>query len=144
MDRITPEHRSWTMSRVRSTDTGPERVVRSLLHGLGFRFRLDTGKGLPGTPDIVLPAIRTTVFVHGCFWHRHRGCSLATTPKTRAEFWQSKFERNRTRDRRVVRRLKRDGWHVMIVWGCELRDRDALLARLARLRSPRTRSSVCR
>ena len=90
MDQLTAEHRSWNMSRIRSKDTAPERIVRSLLHRMGYRFRLHR-QGLPGRPDIVLPGRRTVVMVHGCYWHRHLGCRLAYTPKSNQEFWETKF-----------------------------------------------------
>ncbi len=119
------------MSRIRSKNTKPEIMVRSLLHRLGFRFSL-RHKGLPGRPDIVLPRHKTVVFVHGCYWHRHRGCSNATTPGTRAAFWQKKFESNVARDRRTQNALARCGWKVVVVWECEVTsDPTALAERLA-------------
>ncbi|MGA3133575.1 MAG: very short patch repair endonuclease [Terracidiphilus sp.] len=98
MDRLTPQRRSWNMSRIRGTDTGPEKCVRSLLHQLGFRFSLRR-RELPGRPDIVLPKWGIAIFVHGCFWHQHKGCSNAVMPKTRPEFWANKLGGNVTRDR---------------------------------------------
>ncbi|MBK9118188.1 MAG: DNA mismatch endonuclease Vsr [Phycisphaerales bacterium] len=129
MDRITSEHRSWNMSRIRGKDSGPERAVRSLLHREGFRFRLHQ-RSLPGTPDIVLPRYRSVVFVHGCFWHRHAGCRFAYTPKSRQAFWSEKFRSNQARDARVVSELEAAGWRVLVVWECELRDMEQLAARL--------------
>lgn len=129
MDVLTPEQRSRNMSRIRSTDTKPEKRVRSLLHGMGYRFRLHV-KTLPGSPDIVLPKYRTVVFVHGCFWHRHAGCKYASVPATRREFWTAKFAENQARDRRVAELLRGEGWRVLIVWQCELRDMPTLAARL--------------
>ncbi|MFT2095816.1 very short patch repair endonuclease [Acidiphilium multivorum] len=120
VDTITSERRSWNMSRIRSRDTGPEVVLRSLLHRAGLRFRLHAKK-LPGRPDIVLPKYKTAIFVHGCFWHRHAGCRNATTPSTRAEFWQEKFDGNVRRDARNRADLKAAGWTVMTVWECELK-----------------------
>lgn len=117
------------MRLVHSRDTGPEKIVRTLLHGLGFRFRLHR-KDLPGNPDIVLPKYSTVVFVHGCFWHRHAGCPRATTPAVNQEYWLPKFERTVKRDRRNVSELQRQGWHVIVVWECELRDRERLAKRL--------------
>jgi DNA mismatch endonuclease (patch repair protein) len=131
MDRLTTEQRSWNMSRIRGTDTGPERAVRSILHRLGYRFRLDA-RSLPGRPDVVLSRHGTVVFVHGCFWHRHRGCPYAYTPKTRMEFWSRKFDANVQRDRRVAAELHALGWKVLVVWECELRDSDNLSRRLER------------
>ena len=119
VDRITKEHRSWNMSRIKGSDTKPEKILRSALHRAGFRFRLHHPK-LPGRPDIVLPKYNAVVFVHGCYWHRHAGCPNATTPKTRTEFWQAKFDGTVERDRRNVDELTRLGWHVITVWECEL------------------------
>ncbi|WP_240532771.1 MAG: very short patch repair endonuclease [Nitratireductor rhodophyticola] len=108
------------MSRIRGKDTQPELLLRRLLHSAGFRFRLHVS-GLPGKPDIVLRKHRTVIFVHGCFWHRHEGCAGATTPKTRAGFWQEKFRRTVERDRQKTIELERAGWRVLIVWECELK-----------------------
>ena len=129
MDRLTPDRRSWNMSRIRSRDTAPERAVRSTLHSLGFRFRLHS-KVLPGHPDVVLPKYRTVVLVHGCFWHRHPDCRFAYTPKSRTDFWTSKFAENMARDRRTVDALCQADWKVVIVWECETRNIDALATRL--------------
>ena len=105
-DRISPEHRSWNMSRIRGKDTGPELSLRSLLHRAGFRYRLhDTT--LPGKPDLVLPRYRTVIFVHGCYWHRHSGCKYAATPRTRTDFWLAKFQGTVERDRRTAEALAR-------------------------------------
>jgi DNA mismatch endonuclease (patch repair protein) len=117
-DTLTKARRSWNMSRIRGKHTAPEMVVRSLLHRLGYRFRLHS-KSLPGRPDIVLPKYKTVVFVHGCFWHRHRGCRNCTTPTNNRKFWVKKLEGNAARDkvhRRVLRRL---GWRLLVVWECE-------------------------
>ena len=141
MDTVTPEKRSWVMSRIRSTNTKPEMAVRSMLHGMGLRFRLHGRvskrihrKGiLPGKPDIVLASRRTVVFVHGCFWHRHEGCRLVSTPKTNQEFWNAKFERNVERDKRHCLELEDMGWRVIIVWECELRSLETLAERLQQL-----------
>lgn len=118
MDRISKAHRSWNMSRIRSTDTVPEKVVRSYLHKKGFRFRLHV-KTLPGHPDIVLPKYKTVVEVRGCFWHRHPGCKIATTPSSNTDFWQAKFKQNVERDKRHAEELKVLGWNLVVVWGCE-------------------------
>lgn len=132
MDRLTPERRSWNMSRIRGKNTEPERLVRSILHRAGFRFSLRK-KGLPGNPDIVLPWRRSVVFVHGCFWHRHSRCSYAVLPKTRVEFWLKKLSGNRHRDRRNVKALEQLGWQVIVVWECELRNETVLKNRLCNL-----------
>jgi DNA mismatch endonuclease (patch repair protein) len=131
VDPLTPAHRSWNMSRVRSTNTKPERVVRSILHGLGFRFRLDSkivvfddqaGRRRTVRPDVVLRSRRIAVFVHGCFWHRHKNCRYATTPTNNCEYWAVKFERNVERDQRTARLLGNDGWKVVTLWECEVKD----------------------
>ena len=129
MDTLSKERRSWNMSRIRCKDTKPEKVVRSLLHRMGFRFRLHR-QDLPGSPDIVLPKHRTVVFVHGCFWHRHPGCKYAYTPKSRTGFWDRKFTENVARDRRVRRKLRRQGWQVLVVWECQVNDTEVLCSRL--------------
>ena len=128
MDRLTKEKRSWNMSRIRSKNTKPEIRLRSLLHKAGYRFRLHARK-LPGTPDIVLPKYRTVIFVHGCFWHRHNDCANSTMPKTRIEFWESKFKTTVERDQDKIEKLRIAGWRVIIVWECELDKNDGLLIR---------------
>lgn len=135
-DRLTKARRSWNMSRIKGKDTGPEKVVRSLLHRMGFRFRLHV-KDLPGKPDIVLPRYRTVIFVHGCFWHRHRGCRNCTTPTNNREFWVKKLEGNAARDERHVSALRKLGWSVVVVWECETEKEcfpDRLAARMAETR----------
>jgi DNA mismatch endonuclease (patch repair protein) len=116
------------MSGIRGRNTRPENLVRSLLHASGFRFRLHV-KNLPGTPDVVLPKYKAVVLVHGCFWHGH-DCRFFKWPKTRAEFWSAKIERNRENDEKAVAALVAGGWRVAIVWECALRpanlDHDAL------------------
>ncbi len=129
MDRLTKQHRSWNMSRIRGKDTKPEMRVRSLLHRMGFRFRLHR-KDLPGKPDIVLPAYHTVIFVHGCFWHRHPGCRFAYTPKSRVEFWQTKFRRNVERHQEVTAELEELGWRVVVIWECETGSEEQLQQRL--------------
>ena len=120
MDSLTKEKRSWNMSRIRSNDTTPELAVRSFLFRHGFRFRLHV-KTLPGHPDIVLPKHKTVIEVRGCFWHRHPGCRQATTPSTNVEFWLEKFKRNVERDRNTEKQLKELGWHLIVIWECELK-----------------------
>lgn len=107
------------MSRIRGKNTGPEVLLRKLLHRAGYRFRLHA-PGLPGKPDIVLKRYRTAIFVHGCFWHRHPGCPGATTPKSRRAFWLEKFDATVKRDRRKTEELEALGWKVVTVWECEL------------------------
>ncbi len=117
------------MGAVRSKDTGPEMAVRKIVHALGYRYRLHDPK-LPGRPDLVFPARRKVVFVHGCYWHRHNGCRYTTSPKTNCEFWQAKFTANVSRDRRTRRELKKMGWAVLTVWQCELKKPERLTERL--------------
>lgn len=125
VDTVDAATRSRMMSAIRGRDTAPERAVRSYLHAAGFRFRLG-GAGLPGRPDIVLPRHRVAVFVHGCFWHRHRGCRFTTTPSTNADFWKAKFARNVARDSANEDKLRALGWRPLVIWGCETSDADAL------------------
>lgn len=122
MDIVDHATRSRMMSGIRGKDTKPELIVRSYLHRAGLRFRLHAK--LPGKPDLVLPRYRTAVFVHGCFWHRHEGCRYATTPASNAEFWQEKFASNVRRDARAKQQLEELGWHVQVIWACQLNDRE--------------------
>lgn len=124
-DHLTKERRSWNMSRIKAKDTKPEIAVRSLLHRMGFRFRLHDKK-LPGKPDIVLKKYKTVIFVHGCFWHRHTGCKDATMPKSNREFWENKFAANVKRFEYVSQQIKDIGWNVAVVWECEMKDIDKL------------------
>jgi len=120
-DNLTPEERSWNMSRIRDKNTKPEIIVRSMLHRMGYRFRLHR-KDLPGKPDIVLPKYNTVIFVHGCFWHQHEGCSRCTMPSTNMDYWENKFHRNKKRDIKVKKELEENGWKVMIIWECEIQE----------------------
>ena len=124
-DRISVQQRSSNMARVRCRDTQPELVIRSLLHRMGYRFRLHRND-LPGKPDIVLPGRRRIIFVHGCFWHSHEGCRRARVPKTRTEFWTKKLNTNRDRDHQMISKLADLGWATLVVWECELKDNDKL------------------
>jgi DNA mismatch endonuclease (patch repair protein) len=129
LDPLTPAERSDRMRRVRSKDTKPELVVRRLVHGMGYRYRLHDAR-LPGTPDLVFPARRKVMEVRGCTWHGHEGCGRV--PKTRREFWEAKISSNKERDARNEAALRAAGWDILIVWECELtkRDRDRLTARI--------------
>ena len=118
MDVVDKATRSRMMSAIRGRDTRPELEVRRLLHREGLRFRLHAA--LPGKPDLVFPKYEAVVFVHGCFWHRHPNCRYATTPASNQEFWQAKFNANVARDKRVVARLRREGWRVFTVWACRI------------------------
>jgi DNA mismatch endonuclease (patch repair protein) len=129
MDKLTPEHRSWNMGRIHSGNTKPEFAVRSLLHRMGYRFRLHR-KDLPGKPDIIMPKYKAAVFVHGCFWHRHEGCKYSYTPKSRINFWEEKFKSNVERDKKNQAELERLGWKVVVIWECELSDPEFVVNKL--------------
>ncbi len=131
VDTVTREKRSWMMSRVRSKNTKPEMVVRSLLHRLGYRFRLHA-QDLPGKPDIVMRPRRKAIFVHGCFWHQHQGCGKSALPASRVSFWSEKLQSNVNRDQRNIQKLNELGWDVMVVWECQTRDISNLLCRLTK------------
>jgi DNA mismatch endonuclease, patch repair protein len=117
------------MRLVRSRDTKPEIKVRSLLHNLGFRFRLQR-KDLPGKPDIVLPKHNTVIFVHGCFWHRHKGCKEASMPATHKDYWIPKFNKTVERDKRNQKELRRLGWNIVTLWECQIKDTNRLTNQL--------------
>jgi DNA mismatch endonuclease (patch repair protein) len=137
-DTLTRAERSALMARIRGKDTSPEWGVRRFLHRNGFRYRLHR-RDLPGRPDIVLPKLRTVIFVHGCFWHRHEGCAKTTTPSTRKAFWEAKFKANVERDLRKANELKAQGWRIIIVWECDVKER-----RLRRLVSQLRRRTTFR
>jgi DNA mismatch endonuclease (patch repair protein) len=136
MDTISKKHRSWNMARIRAKNTKPELKVRSILHRSGYRFRLHVQE-LPGCPDIVLPKWKTIVFVNGCFWHRHKGCKFAYSPKTRQAFWQKKFRENVKRDARKALALAALGWRVETVWECEIANPENLFRRLQLIKRPK-------
>lgn len=119
VDTLTQQERSARMALIRSKDTAPEIALRKAIHALGMRYRLHA-KNLPGNPDLVFPRYRTVVFMHGCFWHRHLGCKIATTPKSNTEFWINKFKRNIDRDIATSQALVAMRWKVVIVWECEV------------------------
>ena len=135
MDRFDARQRSRIMSTVRSKNTLPELLVRSITHKLGFRYSLHR-KDLPGSPDLVFSSRRKVIFVHGCFWHQHAGCPRSKAPATRQDYWLPKLEANRARDRRNTRHLQRLGWGVLIVWECELKDLDRLRKRIEGFLAP--------
>jgi DNA mismatch endonuclease (patch repair protein) len=122
-----PIGRSENMRRIRSRNTTPEVAVRSYLHAAGFRYRLH-GRTLVGKPDIVFPGHRVAVFVHGCFWHQHKGCKDASTPKTHSDYWSPKLASNVARDARNLAALRSDGWSVMVIWECETKRPECLAA----------------
>ena len=129
MDHLSKERRSQNMANIKSTNTKPELKVRSLLHRLGYRFRLNR-RDLPGSPDIVLPRHKVAIFVHGCFWHSHKGCRRANIPSTNSDYWIKKLNRNRERDICIQATLRSLGWRVVIVWECELKNTEQLNTRL--------------
>ncbi|PIF13009.1 very short patch repair endonuclease [Janthinobacterium sp. 13] len=119
VDTLTPAERSARMALIRSKDTVPELVLRKAIHALGMRYRLHA-KDLPGKPDLIFPRYHSALFVHGCFWHRHEGCKVATTPRSNTDFWIEKFNKNTRRDARTIHALESLGWRVIIVWECEV------------------------
>lgn len=129
MDTVDQATRSRMMSGIRGKNTKPELLVRKYLHAHGYRFRIHR-KDLPGKPDVVLPKFRTCLFIHGCFWHRHVGCRYATTPKTRVEFWNEKFQQNVARDLANIQSLEAAGWNVLIIWECQLKADETALPML--------------
>lgn len=137
-DVFSAAKRSEVMSRIKGRDTSPERLVRAMLHSLGYRFTVNGPKNrnLPGKPDIVLPARDTVIFVHGCFWHAHENCVYFRLPKTRRAWWKTKLEGNRARDQRTEATLVAAGWNVVTIWECTTQtesDRQWLQARIPKL-----------
>jgi DNA mismatch endonuclease (patch repair protein) len=139
---LTPSARSALMARVRSKDTRPELAVRQMAHRLGFRFRLHR-RDIPGSPDLAFISKRKVVFVHGCFWHSHGGCALASVPTTRPEYWLPKLERNRLRDQRTLDILQQQRWCVLIVWECQTRDAAALAEKLTNFLRDEAEGYMC-
>ena len=134
VDHISPERRSWLMSRVKGKNTTPEMRVRRTAHAMGLRFRLHR-RDLPGTPDLIFPKYKVALFVHGCFWHRHQNCSKATSPKSRRDFWEEKFNRNVRRDAQNVSALRNQGWKVLIIWECQTKRYDLIEVLLTEVKS---------
>jgi DNA mismatch endonuclease (patch repair protein) len=134
-DTLSSQERSRLMSRIRGKDTKPELVVRRQLHSMGYRFRLHR-RDLPGCPDIVLPRHGICIFVHGCFWHLHRNCKDARSPKTKRAWWRKKLEGNAARDKRHAAALRRLGWRVLTIWECQTEKPEKLARRLALLPPP--------
>lgn len=131
MDVFSRSKRSEIMSRVKGKDTRPEKIVRTLLHAMGFRFRLHR-RDLPGCPDIVLPRHNRIILVHGCFWHGHTRCRKKKLPQTNADFWRDKISANVKRDRTAARELRSLGWSLLVIWECETRDYERLKSRLTK------------
>ena len=134
VDRLSPAHRSWLMSRVRSKNTGPELAVRRALHAQGYRFRVHN-EALPGKPDMVFSRRRKVIFVHGCFWHGHACRGGGPAAKTNEEYWHEKIARNRARDRRTAAALRREGWGVAVIWECQIK-RGNWISRVNRFLGP--------
>jgi DNA mismatch endonuclease (patch repair protein) len=128
-DFLSPAERSERMSRVHGKDTKIEMKVRRLVHGMGYRYRLHSGR-LPGRPDMVFPGRKKVIFVHGCFWHLHEDCSQYRQPKSRRDFWMPKLEQNRARDMKNQEQLRGMGWGVLVIWECELKHPEALSERI--------------
>lgn len=122
-DNISPSERSEIMSRVPSVGSRPELFVRKIVWKLGYRYRLNT-KGIPGKPDICFKGRKKAIFINGCFWHRHKGCSLTRTPKTRVEFWKEKFDQNVARDEINYKKLEEMGWKYLVIWECEIKPKN--------------------
>jgi DNA mismatch endonuclease, patch repair protein len=138
MDKLSPEARSWNMSRIRDRDTSPELTVRRFLHGKGLRFRLHN-RALPGKPDLVFASRRACIFIHGCFWHGCPHCVDGTRKvKTNVGYWSTKIAGNRSRDARHVATLKSQDWNVFVIWECQIRDAKRLAALAKLIRSLRT------
>ena len=130
-DVVSASRRSEIMARIRSKNSTPELAVRSLVHRMGYRFRLHSS-ALPGKPDLVFPRLQKVMFVNGCFWHGHGGCKKAALPKSNVVFWKQKIDRNRERDRKTASALRRGGWRALVIWQCALKDRVRLESRLRR------------
>lgn len=128
-DTLSPEERSERMSRVRGKDTKPELALRRLVHSMGYRYRLHSRR-LPGQPDLVFPSRKKVLFVHGCFWHRHKGCPNCRNPKSRLDFWVPKLEGNRRRDLKSQAALRRLNWRFLVVWECQLKKQERLSNRI--------------
>lgn len=144
MDNLSPQRRSENMRKIRSKDTSPELMLRKLVHGLGYRFRLHR-RDLPGKPDLAFPSRKKVIFLHGCFWHQHRACREGRLPGTRKEYWEPKLARNQERDVRAEAELKASGWDVLTLWECEVeKDLKAVVPRLKRFLEAPAKSRVSR
>lgn len=139
-DTMTPEQRHRCMAAIKSNDTEPEMLVRRYLHALGYRYGLHNKK-LPGSPDIVLRRLRTVIFINGCFWHGHDNCKYYRLPKTNPDFWRTKIEANRARDARSTAALRTLGWHVIVIWECQLKTEEFRSKTLRELAATLSRSS---
>ena len=133
LDPLNPQQRSERMSRIKSSNTKPEMIVRRLVYHSGFRYRLHV-KDLPGKPDLVFKSRKKIIFVHGCFWHQH-GCNHYRMPHSRLDYWIPKLQRNVERDKENINLLQRDGWSVLVIWECEIKKADILTEVLLRFLS---------
>lgn len=131
MDALSPDRRSENMRQIRAKDTSPEMIVRRLVHGMGYRYRLHVAD-LPGKPDLVFPRMKKIVEIRGCFWHQHDGCIDSHIPKSRVEYWEPKLKRNRDRDDQNLRELRSRGYCILVLWECDTRDRTRLKTKLSR------------
>ena len=118
VDHLSPQNRSWNMSRIRSRNTAPEKTVRKFLSENGLRYRLHSST-LPGKPDIVFKSRKVAIFVNGCFWHKHKNCKRSTIPKSKQEYWLPKLQRNASKQKGDLRKLKKAGWRTIIIWECQ-------------------------
>lgn len=129
MDTVDPERRSQIMARIRSKNTKPEQIVRKIAYGLGYRYRLHC-KDVPGKPDLTFKSRKKAIFVHGCFWHVHKGCKRGNTPKSNVKYWEKKLKRNIERDHANLEKLYSEGWNVLIIWECETKDPDSIAKKI--------------
>jgi DNA mismatch endonuclease (patch repair protein) len=144
LDKLSPQRRSENMRQIRSKDTAPELTLRRLVHAMGYRFRLHR-RDLPGKPDLVFPARKKVIFLHGCFWHQHKGCREGRLPGTRREYWEPKLARNQERDALAEVALKSSGWDVLTLWECEVeKDLKAVSAQVRRFFEPSRRTQVAK
>ncbi len=132
MDNLTEKQRKLCMSRIRSKDTRPEKIVRKILTKLGWKYRLYNTK-LPGKPDIVISKIKTVIFINGCFWHQHKGCKYKAMPKANIQYWKNKLKRNIEKQKEDIKTLKKDGWKVNIIWECETKNENNLIKKFQKI-----------
>jgi len=132
MDNLTKEQRKLCMSRIRSKDTQPEKVVRKILTDLGWKYRLHNAK-LPGKPDIVISKVKTIFFINGCFWHQHKGCKKQAMPKVNIKYWKNKLKRNVDKQKQDIKKLESDGWKVYIIWECQTKNEKTLIKKIQKV-----------
>jgi DNA mismatch endonuclease (patch repair protein) len=132
MDNLTQKQRQYCMSKIRSKDTKPEKVVRTILDKLNVRYNIHA-KALPGTPDIVIQKIKKIMFINGCFWHQHKNCKRANIPKTNKEYWIKKLSRNAKKQNTDIKNLRKLGWSISVIWECQTKDETALIKKIKRI-----------